>query len=147
MSKTRLFELAAKLGHTPEELRDELNKRGKPAKSNLSLLEAVQVDELTAHFSGSAPKKAVAAPAKTVAVRVAASEGSKAESKPVLRAGLGGVVRVAPPKLAKKVEAPKAPEIEAPAEEAKPKEGPQAKAPLTTVVTSLPPKPETPTKP
>ncbi len=99
MSKVRLYELATKLGHTPEELRDELARRNKPAKNNLSLLEQAQVDELTAHFSGA--KKSAAPVATAEAPKSAAGARAAHSVRPVLRSAPGGVVRVAPPKAAK----------------------------------------------
>jgi translation initiation factor IF-2 len=95
MSKIRVFDLAAKLGRSPEELREELRKRGKSVKSNLSLLEGPQVDELMAHYGG--------ATAKASAPSAVADAADKAKSsahvvRPVLRSSPGGVVRVAPAK-------------------------------------------------
>src|SRR6185503_20019907 len=105
MTKIRLFEYAAKVGHTPEELRDELIKLGKPAKSNLSLLEPAQIEALNAHYSGggAGPKKVAAkTAAKVVAAAIAGDTPKAAVAKPVLRANSVGVVRVAPPKPVKK---------------------------------------------
>jgi translation initiation factor IF-2 len=151
MTKIRLFEYAAKVGHTPEELRDELIKLGKPAKSNLSLLEPNQIEALNAHYSGT-PAASKAAPSKAAAgaaVRVApaAAGGTPSAPKPVLRSSSVGVVRVAPPKPVKKVEVkPEEPKAEAHVE-AKPRESSASSAPLTTVITSLPPRPRPVPKP
>ncbi len=115
MSKTRLFELASRLGHTPEELRDELAKRGSSVKSNLSLLEQPQIDELTSIFAAKDPK---------AGAKVGASPGA---AKPVLRVGgapaikpVGkGTVRIRPvaPKKEEELEVVIAPVVVPPAPE------------------------------
>src|SRR6185369_13007499 len=68
--------------------------RGKSVKSNLSLLEGSQVDELMAHY-GASGKPAAAASS------IESADKAKAAShvvRPVLRSSPGGVVRVAPAK-------------------------------------------------
>jgi len=150
MTKIRLFEFAAKLGHTPEQVREELAKLGKPAKNNLSLLEPVQIEILTAHYSGTGSAKKSPASAASKAAPESPAKPSSAV-KPVLRSSPAGVVRVAPPKPVKKVEARPELKVEEPkaelAAEPKVKDSAQASPPLTTVITSLPPRPRPAPKP
>ncbi|HXB96794.1 MAG TPA: translation initiation factor IF-2 N-terminal domain-containing protein, partial [bacterium] len=74
MSKIRVFELAGRLGKTPQELRDELAKRGKPVHSNLSLVDDATI-EMMESFYGVAKVAGAAAPE--------AGQVAVAEAKPV----------------------------------------------------------------
>jgi translation initiation factor IF-2 len=120
VSKIRVFELAEKVGRTPQELRDELGKRGKPVHSNLSLVDEALAEAVLAHFGGA--KEAPAA--KPVAVKEAPAAAAPAPEAPKEKVGvtidmtIPSVPKFAIPK--KKVKLPPVSAAAAPAPAAKP---------------------------
>ncbi|HTB21513.1 MAG TPA: translation initiation factor IF-2 [bacterium] len=125
MSKIRVFELAERAGCTPQELRDELLKHGKPVHSNLSLVEDPFIELMIAHFGGG---KAPVAKPEPVAAAVASEALPAAPARPVEKIGvtidmtIPSVPKFAIPKKKLKVvpkpeeaPAPPAPAAEAPA--------------------------------
>ena len=89
MSKIRVFELAGRLGKTPQELRDELAKRGKPVHSNLSLVDDATI-EMMESFYGVAKAPAATAEAGHVAVaeKPAPAAPAPEPAKPAERSGV-----------------------------------------------------------
>jgi translation initiation factor IF-2 len=115
-AKIRVFELAEKLGKNPQELRDELGKMGKPAHSNLSLVDGATAEAMLAAAgpsagSGQAPKAAAKAPKASSSPEVAPAAAAPAE--PAEKSGV--TIKFAIPKRKVKVVAP-APEAAAPVE-------------------------------
>ena len=88
MSKIRIFELAERLGKTPQELRDELGRRGKPVHSNLSLVDLATVELMQAHYGISGPAPVAEAPAPASPRPPSAGEAPAPAPKPVERSGV-----------------------------------------------------------
>jgi translation initiation factor IF-2 len=68
VSKIRVFELAGRLGKTPQELRDELAKRGKPVHSNLSLVDDATIEMMESFYGVAKAPAGAASEAGQVAV-------------------------------------------------------------------------------
>jgi translation initiation factor IF-2 len=147
VSKIRVFELAEKLGRTPQEVRDELGKRGKAVHSNLSLVDPALLEAVTEHFGGA--KEAPAKPEKPAAPE--APEAAPVPEAPKQKAGV--TIDMSIPSVPKfqipkkkvklppvsaapaKAEAKPAPEASAPAKPAAPRQ-------LTSVNMDIPKRPK-----
>jgi translation initiation factor IF-2 len=152
VSKIRVFELAEKVGRTPQEIRDELGRRGKPVHSNLSLVDENFVEIVLTHYGVGKPAAAApaaAAPAPSVSAAPAPAEAvpspAPAPVKPAEKVGvtidmtIPSVPKFAIPKKKKPGLRPEdAPEAKpaAPAEE--PAEAVAASAPASAPVASAP---------
>ena len=102
-AKIRVFELAEKLGKNPQELRDELGKMGKPAHSNLSLVDAATAEAMLALAGGGKP---AAAPVATkVKPAVSAAEAPAATPAAAEPEKSGVTIKFAIPKRKVKVAA------------------------------------------
>ena len=127
--KVRVFEIAKQAGKTPQEVLDELKKRGIDAKSNLSQVEQQDADKLLADLASQAKSTAAAADKPKPAARRVILPAAKPE-KPLPAAPK--------PEPAPVAAAPAEPEP-APLPEAEP-----AKAPAPAPVLPAPSKPEPP---
>ena len=119
MSKIRVFELAEKVGKTPQEVRDELGRRGKSVHSNLSLVEEPLAEALLAHYNISPDSASLVAPPKAAAPETAPPKAVEPPSSTGVTIDMTPPPRsMTAPKFAipkKKVKLPSQPVAEVPA--------------------------------